>query len=116
MSTSQRTFDQVKNILGKLDQRIDALRERRTTDPAPALPHPHNGTNGHTHPHPHAHPAPTGTAMNGAGMHTTIGSGAAAVTPLAPIPAARPTSTLPLPAAPSGSRFGRATPIRPGNN
>ncbi|MGH7131155.1 MAG: hypothetical protein ACREJO_04330 [Phycisphaerales bacterium] len=33
MSTSQRTFDQVKSILGKLDQRIDALRERRNTDP-----------------------------------------------------------------------------------
>ena len=40
MSTSQRTFDQVKSILGKLDQRIDALRERRTSDviPMPAAP------------------------------------------------------------------------------
>lgn len=32
MSTSQRTFQQVKNILGKLDQRIDSLRAQRTTD------------------------------------------------------------------------------------
>jgi len=29
MSTSQRTFDQVKSILGKLDRDIDAARERR---------------------------------------------------------------------------------------
>ena len=35
MSTSQRTFNQVKSILGKLDQRIDSLRASRTT-PIPA--------------------------------------------------------------------------------
>ncbi|MDP1660736.1 MAG: hypothetical protein Q8L55_02375 [Phycisphaerales bacterium] len=35
MSTSQRTFNQVKSILGKLDQRIDSLRAARST-PAPA--------------------------------------------------------------------------------
>ena len=37
MSTSQRTFEQVKNILGKLDNNIDAARARRlqTRTPAP---------------------------------------------------------------------------------
>ncbi|HZW07874.1 MAG TPA: hypothetical protein VFF65_12190 [Phycisphaerales bacterium] len=35
MSTSQRTFNQVKSILGKLDQRIDSLRASRTS-PVPA--------------------------------------------------------------------------------
>ncbi len=29
MPTSQKTFEQVKNILGKLDARIDTLRQRR---------------------------------------------------------------------------------------
>ena len=29
MSTSQRTFEQVKNILGKLDRDIDAARAKR---------------------------------------------------------------------------------------
>ena len=32
MATSQKTIDQVKNILGKLDRNIDALRERRLGD------------------------------------------------------------------------------------
>ena len=40
MSTSDKTFSQVKAILGKLDQRIDSLRERRT---APTV------TSGNTH-------------------------------------------------------------------
>lgn len=35
MSTSQRTFNQVKSILGKLDQRIDSLRAARS-NPIPA--------------------------------------------------------------------------------
>jgi hypothetical protein len=36
MSTSQRSFDQVKSILGKLDRDIDAARERRLQrHPAP---------------------------------------------------------------------------------
>jgi hypothetical protein len=29
MSTSQRTFDQVRSILGKLDRDIDAARQKR---------------------------------------------------------------------------------------
>lgn len=40
MSTSQRTFDQVKNILGKLDRNIDAARERRLQTPGRTAPIP----------------------------------------------------------------------------
>jgi len=36
MSTSQRTFDQVKSILGKLGRNIDQLREQRL-GPTPAV-------------------------------------------------------------------------------
>lgn len=40
MSTSQRTFEQVKSILGKLDRDIDAARQKRlqlrTGSPVPA--------------------------------------------------------------------------------
>jgi hypothetical protein len=38
MSTSQRTFDQVRSILGKLDRDIDAARQKRlqTRLPQPA--------------------------------------------------------------------------------
>ena len=35
MATSDKTFSQVKAILGKLDSRIDSLRERRTTPATP---------------------------------------------------------------------------------
>lgn len=39
MSTSQRTFEQVKSILGKLDRDIDAARQKRlqTRNPAPVV-------------------------------------------------------------------------------
>lgn len=47
MSTSQRTFDQVRSILGKLDRDIDAARQKRlqvrqapAPIPAPAMPSP----------------------------------------------------------------------------
>jgi hypothetical protein len=95
MSTSQKTFNQVKGILGKLDQRIDSLRAARTNDrligasPAATPVLPANG--------------PATIPMN-----TTIGTGSLpkpAVLPVAPAPAA------PLPAR--NSLYGRATPIRP---
>jgi hypothetical protein len=35
MSTSQRTLEQVKSILGKLDRRIDAVRAQRLGGPLP---------------------------------------------------------------------------------
>lgn len=44
MSTSQRTFEQVKSILGKLDRDIDAARQKRlqtrTPSPIAAAPAP----------------------------------------------------------------------------
>lgn len=43
MSTSQRSFDQVKSILGKLDRDIDAARNRRLGDapvPTRSAPQP----------------------------------------------------------------------------
>jgi hypothetical protein len=40
MSTSDRTFNQVKAILGKLDQSIDQARERRTHPTAPVAASP----------------------------------------------------------------------------
>lgn len=44
MSTSQRTFDQVRSILGKLDRDIDAARQKRLQtrmpQPAPIAPSP----------------------------------------------------------------------------
>lgn len=39
MGTSQKTLDQVKSILDKLDRRIDAVRQRRL-HPADAVPAP----------------------------------------------------------------------------
>jgi hypothetical protein len=37
MGPSEKAFNQVKSILGKLDRSIDQLREQRTTPPAPAV-------------------------------------------------------------------------------
>ncbi|MCW5765099.1 MAG: hypothetical protein KIT68_03880 [Phycisphaeraceae bacterium] len=102
MATSQKTFDQVKNILGKLDQRIDTLRTGRT-QPAPA---------------------PVATQADGKpGLHSTIGHGSqpapgAVQQPVAPrapqpTPAATPGATPPSPHnTPGRSGYGRATPIR----
>jgi hypothetical protein len=38
MGPSEKTFQQVKSILGKLDRSIDQLREKRTTPPQPMHP------------------------------------------------------------------------------
>jgi hypothetical protein len=38
VSTSQRTFEQVKSILGKLDREREAARKRRTEPPAAPRP------------------------------------------------------------------------------
>lgn len=95
MSTSQKTFNQVKGILGKLDQRIDSLRAARTNDrligasPVVAASLPQNG--------------PATIPMN-----TTIGTGSLAKPAVAPV---APVQAAPLPAR--NSLYGRATPIRP---
>lgn len=84
MSTSQRTFDQVKSILGKLDRDIDAARERRLQQrlmPAAAIAQPAGFI-------PAATPAP------------------APMRPAAPAPAPLP------PNDPGRSGYGRARPLR----
>jgi hypothetical protein len=88
MSTSQRTFEQVKNILGKLDNNIDAARARRLQTriapapvpaPAPMMVQP---------------PAPVAT----------------------PLPAASPSMIgQSNGAAPARSMYGRAQPMRTDN-
>lgn len=40
MSTSDRTLNQVRAILNKLDRSIDEAREKRTHTPAPSAPAP----------------------------------------------------------------------------
>mgnify|MGYP000278568414 CR=1 FL=1 len=89
MSTSQRTFDQVKSILGKLDRDIDAARERRLQQrlmPIAAVPQ-----------------APTG---GGVFVPQTPALTAAPIRPVMPAPA-------PLPANdPGRSGYGRARPLR----
>ncbi len=37
MGPSEKAFNQVKSILGKLDRSIDQLREQRTSPPVPAV-------------------------------------------------------------------------------
>ena len=87
MSTSQRTIDQVKSILGKLDRNIDAARARRMQD-RPGTP-PVSAT---TIP---ATPAP-GPTLAPATMQS------------------QPNTTIPATTPPSANRsqYGRATPMR----
>lgn len=80
---SQRSFDQVKNILGKLDRNIDAARQRRLQGPIPI-----------------AAPIP---------LPVTAAPRPAFVTPAAPM---TPMPTFGT-ATPLRSVYGRATPMRP---
>lgn len=113
MATSAKTFDQVKNILGKLDQRIDAVRNRRVNgEPATTT-----GTGATTN---------TGTSTNGGGealgLNTVVGGGRSNTTNdahgtiPAPIPltqAQQQQQQVPQNATPAGHpKYGRATPLR----
>ncbi|HVU63240.1 MAG TPA: hypothetical protein VHC70_04650 [Phycisphaerales bacterium] len=91
MSTSQRTFDQVKNILGKLDRNIDAARARRMQAPANGASAPSNGG-----------PIPISSAQpaNPPTRPTFMPSGS-----LTPMPTFGSS-------APARSVYGRATPMR----
>jgi anti-anti-sigma factor len=101
MSTSQRTFDQVKNILGKLDRNIDAARARRLqprpvsvpTAQAVVIP----STGGST-------PAVIG-ATGGGGLNQIIPA-----TPSVPAPASPSMIGQSNGAAPQRSIYGRAQP------
>lgn len=111
MGTSQRTFEQVKSILGKLDQRIDNLRQRRA-EPAMVPAGPMIGAA--------AMPATTSyfAPITSAFTAATLPPSAPAVQPVAPVPAPSTTQSpaqtpsTPSTPAPSRSPFGKATPIR----
>jgi hypothetical protein len=100
MGTSQRTFEQVKSILGKLDQRIDNLRQRRAE---PAM-------------------VPNGAIIGAAAMPATTSYFAPITNAFtaATLPATAPVQAQPAPATPeqsptttpSRSPYGKATPIR----
>lgn len=93
MSTSQRTFDQVKNILGKLDRNIDDARARRMQDRLPNQPAMASLPTATPSAPPMPIPMPTSNAGPGA---------------LAPLPQPVPTTNGTSPRSP----FGRATPMR----
>lgn len=87
MSTSPKTMEQVKSILGKLDQRIDSLRQRRL----------------------HGDPAPS-PADN-----TPFNPNAMIPPPPAPIPMPQQTTPSAVPSGPLNPghpKYGRATPLR----
>lgn len=95
MATSQRAFDQVKNILGKLDRNIDAARSRRISDGMDKTPMS----------------LPSAVAPVPAPASAPINGQAAPI----PAPSLNPGTA---PSTPGRSPFGRATPMRiqrPGN-
>lgn len=99
MSTNQRSFDQVKSILGKLDRNIDAARQRRTQvrPPTPAAPIP---------------PVSSTDANQLIGLPSTPRP---AAQPAAPVPQApgTPAATGPGSVVNGRSIYGRAQPLRP---
>ncbi|MGD9688836.1 MAG: hypothetical protein AB7K52_02240 [Phycisphaerales bacterium] len=100
MGTSQKTFDQVKSILGKLDRNIDSVRQRRLGEP-PARPSPGYGaTSGPALTQP-GNVGGTVPGVIGPTLNTTIGAG----------PGVPPPATAAPPASKSG--YGRAQPLRP---
>lgn len=97
MGTSQKSFDQVKSILGKLDRSIDQLRERRTGAglarvAAPAAAAPFQAFS---------------KFASGIGPDTLIGQGSVPATAPA-LPAVAPVQAP----SPGASKWGRAQPVR----
>lgn len=97
MATSQKAFDQVKSILGKLDRNIDSVRQRRMGDPVPARPV--------------TQAIASGTQVNGTPgvlgptLNTVVGGGSGSATQAA-VPAQAPVNHV------SKSGYGRAQPLR----
>jgi hypothetical protein len=90
MGPSEKSFRQVKDILGKLDRSIDELRNRRTT------------------------PIPEAPEAAGAGSlgSLTLGNGSVAPQPrFAAAPALPPPGSTPPPVR--KNNYGRATPLPP---
>lgn len=103
MSTSDRTFEQVKNILGKLDRNIDAARARRLHDNGPSAGAGRMGAA------PHGEPQRVGSVGNG----QAAGSGSILIGAPSGSGGAGSPNSAPKPMAPSKSGFGRAKPLRP---
>lgn len=82
-ANSQRSFDQVKNILGKLDRNIDAARQRRLQGPTPV-------------------PAPIPVPVQATPSRPAL---TIPIAPVTPMPTFGST-------APARSIYGRATPMR----
>lgn len=74
MSTSQRTFEQVKSILGKLDRDIDAARQKRLQLRSPQQAQPA------------AAPAPASAPATPRPLATPGSSGFGRATPMQPRP------------------------------
>jgi len=91
MGPSEKSFRQVKDILGKLDRSIDELRNRRTT-PASEAPEPV--------------PSPINSLTLGAGSVPAVQPRLAGSAPSLP-----PPGSSPAPAR--KSNYGRATPLPP---
>lgn len=107
MATSDKTFNQVRAILGKLDQRIDSLRERRVSPPPPAAPHPSLQQTVGQAEAPKPAPQP-GVIPNGPGPVIGAPAAPAAAAPASP---ANPIGTT-VPTTGRSSSYGRATPLR----
>jgi hypothetical protein len=86
MTTSDRTFNQVKAILGKLDRAVDEARHKRTTPPVPQAPQ-----------------------ISQPAMSQSIGAGPTSAPASIIAPAAAPQPAQPARA----SQYGRAQPLRP---
>ncbi|MDX2016804.1 MAG: hypothetical protein SFY95_04080 [Planctomycetota bacterium] len=108
MGTSEKTFQQVKAILGKLDRSIDSLRAQRTgdapgRDASTATAQPTGAFAGNPLNQTVGSPAPAANAQS-ASAQSVGGSSAPTL-----IGAPAPSPAFNRPASP----FGRATPIRP---
>lgn len=123
MTTSNRSFNQVKNILSKLDRRIDDLREQRTSDrvigqgvapaPVPAVPAPQPQqpplTGAAAISTPSSNPLDSLIGLPKSQPQPAQQTGV----PAAARPGSQPQPAQPNPANQPRSPYGRATPIRP---
>lgn len=101
MGTSDRTFEQVKSILGKLDRNIDQARARRLQDvPVGAVNGSHkSGVHG------------SGFQSPTAVLDQPVGTRGVPNNPVPGVGVAKPMGT-PVAPAPSKSGYGRAQPLR----
>ncbi len=107
MATSPRTLDQVRSILGKLDRRIDALREARGEGPRPRQPEAASPA-----PAPAA-PLPMNPGDRLIGLPSTGVNGSTPRVVNAPAQNLPPMAPPSQGTSPTRSLYGKATPLRP---